>query len=52
VLLLDDQGRPMIGAGIDLELDVVLNLIGMKWLVVARIALSTSLFYSDHSLLA
>jgi putative peptidoglycan lipid II flippase len=35
----------MIIAGINLALDVVLNLICMKWLGVAGIALSTSLFY-------
>jgi putative peptidoglycan lipid II flippase len=35
----------MISAGINLGLDVVLNLICMKWLGVAGIALSTSLFY-------
>jgi putative peptidoglycan lipid II flippase len=35
----------MISAGINLGLDVVLNLVCMKWFGVAGIALSTSLFY-------
>ncbi len=35
----------MISSGINLGLDVVLNIVCMKWMGVAGIALSTSLFY-------
>lgn len=42
----------MISAGISLALDIVLNLICMKFLGIAGIALSTSLFYAASLLFA
>jgi putative peptidoglycan lipid II flippase len=42
----------MISAGIGLALDVVLNLVCMKYMGVAGIALSTSLFYAASLLFA
>ena len=42
----------MISAGISLTLDVVLNLVCMRFMGVAGIALSTSLFYAASLLFA
>jgi putative peptidoglycan lipid II flippase len=40
----------MYGAGINLTLDIILNLVLMKFMGVAGIALSTSLFYAGSFL--